>query len=513
MTTTEFLNRRGSFLLSCVLGTTMLCPAADAADQPQWGERYSRNMVSAETGLPESFDPETGRNVRWSVPMGRSYATPVVAGGRVLIGCNNEPPRDPRHRGDRGVLVCLDETDGRLLWQLVVPKFQGDIYLDWPGAGMCSPATVEGDRVYMVTNRAEVVCLDLHGLANGNDGPYQDEGQHLVLPGEEPMEVGPLDADILWRFDMPSQAGMYPHDSAHSSILLHGNYLYLNTGNGVDNTHVKIRKPDAPSLIVLDKQTGQLVAVDGERIGPRIFHSTWSSPALGTVNGQDLVFFGGGDGVVYAFAAVMNHSADQAPSILDRVWRYDCDPTAPKEDVHRYHRNRRESPSNIKSMPVFHEGRVYVTVGGDIWWGKNQAWLQCIDATQTGDITEGGQLWSYPVNRHCVTTPAIDQGLAFVGDCSGVLHCVDIETGKARWTHDGGRELWSSPLVADGKVYQGTRRGQLWVFAAQPEKKLLATIDLDESISGTPIAANGTLYVPTESRLYAIRRNVEPASP
>ena len=130
-----------------------------AADRPQWGEQYSRNMVSSEVGLPESFDPASGRNVRWSVPMGTSYATPVVAGGRVLIGCNNEPPRDPRHEGDRGVLVCLDEADGRLLWQLVVPKFQGDIFLDWPQAGMCSPPTVEGDRVYMVTNRAEVVCL------------------------------------------------------------------------------------------------------------------------------------------------------------------------------------------------------------------------------------------------------------------------------------------------------------------------------------------------------------------
>ena len=214
--TPKLPNQRGPLLLCCLLGIATSCPAIDAADQPQWGERFSRNMISAETGLPESFDPATGRNVRWSAPMGRSYATPVVAQGRVLIGCNNEPPRDPRHQGDRGVLVCLDEADGRLLWQLVVPKFQGDIYLDWPGAGMCSPATVEGDRVYMVTNRAEVVCLDLHGLANGNDGPYQDEGQHLVLPGEEPMEVGPLDADILWLFDMPSQAGMYPHDSAQA---------------------------------------------------------------------------------------------------------------------------------------------------------------------------------------------------------------------------------------------------------------------------------------------------------
>lgn len=497
--------------LACLLVLVGRLPVW-SEDRPQWGEQHSRNMVSSETGLPETFDPATNRNVRWSVAMGTSYATPVIAHGRVLIGCNNQPPRDPRHEGDRGVLVCLDEADGRLLWQLVVPKLQGDIYLDWPQAGICSAATVEGDRVYAVTNRAEVVCLDLHGLANGNDGPYTDEGQHLVLPGEQPMEVGPLDADILWLFDMPSQAGMYPHDSAHSSILLQGDHLYLNTGNGLENTHQIIRKPDAPSLIVLDKHTGRLVAQDAERIGPRIFHSTWSSPALGVVNDQPLVFFAGGDGVVYAFHTLRGPQAEAPPQQLQRVWRFDCDPTAPKENVHRYIRNRRESPSNIKSMPVYHDGRVYVTVGGDIWWGKHEAWLKCIDATQSGEITQSGLVWSYTLNRHCCATPAIYNGMAFVGDCGGVLHCVDLRDGQPLWTHDCRGEIWSSPLVADGRVYQGTRNGHWYVLAAQPQKQLLAEVDLDDSISGTPVAANGTLYVPAESRLYALRAD-RPAAP
>ncbi|HEY3394586.1 MAG TPA: PQQ-binding-like beta-propeller repeat protein, partial [Lacipirellulaceae bacterium] len=97
--------------------------AAIAADQPQWGELYSRNLVSTETNLPDTFDPDTKKNVRWVVDLGSSsYATPVIAGGRVLVGTNNDPPRDPNNQGDRGVLVCLDEADGKLLWQLAVPK-------------------------------------------------------------------------------------------------------------------------------------------------------------------------------------------------------------------------------------------------------------------------------------------------------------------------------------------------------------------------------------------------------
>jgi len=209
-----------------------------AADQPQWGQYHSRNMVSDETGLPESCNPATGKNMKWSIPIGTgSYATPVISQGRVIIGTNNDDARDPKQTEDGGVVLCVDEKDGHFCWQSVSPRLGNDPYLDQPRIGLCSPATVENGRVYIVNNRAQVLCMKLLGQG-----------------------------EILWRFDMRSGAGVYPHDSAHSSILLDGSYLYLNTGNGVDNTHRKIRSPDAPSIIVLDKATGRLVARDDERI-------------------------------------------------------------------------------------------------------------------------------------------------------------------------------------------------------------------------------------------------------
>ncbi len=173
--------------LACILTAAILVwlppPHSPAGDQPQWGERFSRNMVSAETGLADRFDPSSGLNIKWSVPLGsQTYSTPVISGGKVLIGTNNNAPRDPRHQDDRGVMMCFNQADGSLAWQLVVPKLEGDIYLDWPRAGICSPATVEGNRVYTVTNRDEVVCLDLHGMADGNDGPFQEEGRHMAGP-------------------------------------------------------------------------------------------------------------------------------------------------------------------------------------------------------------------------------------------------------------------------------------------------------------------------------------------
>ncbi len=496
-------------IVALFFGLALICPVS-AADQPQWGQKYSRNMVSAETGLPDSFDPATGRNVKWVAPLGtESYSTPVVAGGKVFIGTNNERPRDPRHKGDRGVLLCLDEKDGALCWQLVVPKLDPMLYRDWPKSGICSPATVEGERVYTVSNRGEVMCLDLNGQANGNNGPYMDESRHMTPPGKEPIKVAATDADILWLFDMREELGVHQHDSAHSSILLHGDFLYVNTSNGLDDKHTHIPATEAPGLIVLDKITGRLVAKEDEQISPRIFHSTWSSPALGSVNGRTLVFFCGGDGVCYAFDAVKSNPAPAGVQKLKRAWSFDCDPTAPKENVHQYIRNRNESPSNIKSMPVFHNNRIYVTYGGDIWWGKHQAWLKCFDPSGTGDITNSAEIWCYPVERHCCSTPAIYDGLVFVADCGRMIHCVNAETGKPYWTHKTKGDMWASTLVADGKVYIGTRKRDFWVLAASKEKEIVSSITLDSPIHGTPIAANGVLYVATMKNLYAVKASAQ----
>jgi outer membrane protein assembly factor BamB len=477
-----------------------------AADHPQWGRDFSRNMVSEELNLPASLDPETGSNLNWKARLGsETHSTPVIAGGRVLIGTNNEEPRDPRRQGDRSVLLCLNEKDGHLLWQLVVPKLTNSIYWDWPKAGICSPATIEGNRAYLVSNRGEVLCLDLNGLANGNDGAFQDEARHAVPAGETPLALTNTDADIIWCFDIIKECGVRQHDQAYGSVLIDGPFLYVNTSNGVDDSHKQIRAPEAPSLIVLEKATGRLVAKDNEGIGPRIFHSTWSPPTLGQAHGQDRIFFAGGDGVLYGFEPVRTAPPAGRVALLKRAWRFDCDPTAPKEQVQRYNSNRRESPSNIKSTPVFADGRLYVTVGGDVWWGKNQAWLQCIDAQGTGDTTSTALVWSLPLDKHSMSTPSVSGDLVFAADCGRKIYCVEAKTGKICWVQETNGEIWGSTLVADGKVYVGTCRGDFWVMKASREKKVLQTIQFDSPIHGSPVAANGVLYVTTMHWLYAFQ--------
>lgn len=484
----------------------MALAAAPAAggDQPQWGERYTHNMVSTERGLPESFDPKSGRNIRWTARLGSdTHSTPVVAKGRVYIGTNNRVPRDPRHAGDRGVVMCFKEETGEFLWQLVVPKITTSKFWDWPFMGTCSPVTVDGDRVYVVSNRGEVVCLDPAGQANGNQGPFVDEARHQTPAGEAPVPVGKTDADILWLFDMIGQLGVRQHDSAHGSILVHGEFLYVNTSNGLDDTHHRIDAPDAPSLIVLEKSTGRLVATDDERIGPRIFHCTWSSPALWESEGQSTIVFAGGDGVVYGFEALRQAPPAGEVLRLRKRWQFDCDPAAPKADVHRFIGNRQESPSNIKSLPVLQGGRVYVTAGGDLWWGKNAAWLKCIELPRAAGAEEPREVWSYPLERHSMCSAVVHDGLVYTCDSGRRLHCVEAASGRPLWNHDAKGEFWATPLVADGRVYFASRRGEFLVFAAGREKRLLAELPLDGAISATPMAANGVLYVATMTHLYA----------
>jgi hypothetical protein len=247
-----------SFLpLSCaLLGGALVTFTASAQDWPQWGGNDpGRNMFSPGKGFPSAIQPgkfkpnseeidlATTKNVKWIAKLGsQSYGNPVVTKGVVLVGTNNASPRDPRFKDDKSVLYALRESDGSLLWQLTVPKLASGKVNDWEYLGLLSSPCVEGDRVYVVTSRCEVLCLDLHGQANGNQGPFMDEGQYMTGPGKPKVEVLPTDADILWKYDMMDELGVFPHNASNCSVIIDGDSIFVCTSNGQDWTHVNIIK-------------------------------------------------------------------------------------------------------------------------------------------------------------------------------------------------------------------------------------------------------------------------------
>jgi len=512
----------------CGRGATAASPAAlGAAEWTQWGGSYARNMIAQEKNLPTWFDAGIEKPqgagaeavpagqpdgvVRWSARLGtESYGNPTVAGGRVFVGTNNGSLRDPRITGDRSVVMCFDDATGEFLWQLVVPKMpeKDNFNGDHQGLGICSSPTVDGDRVYCVTNRCEIVCLDVKGMADGNDGPYWDEAQHMAGPGQPPIQPGPKDGDILWLLDMRKELNIWPQDACNCSVLVLGDYLYACTSNGVDKTHAHIPSPEAPSFIVLDKRTGQLVARDATQNGPHFFHGNWSNPSLGRVGDRTLIFWGGGDGICYAFDPEPGPAQDDGMRYLKTVWQYDVNP--PERKQHKY--KHPEGPSEIIATPVFYKDRVYVDVGQDPLHGNGVGNLACIDATKTGDITGTGTVWACGTIRRSLSTISIWDGLLFVADYWGHVRCLDADTGREYWVHDLKTRIWSSTLAADGKVYIGTEKKKMTVFAASKELKVLAEFPLGAKMYNTPIAVNGRLYVATNERLFVVEKRAEQAA-
>jgi outer membrane protein assembly factor BamB len=516
----------------CALVGAMAWPCA-AEDWPQWGGSNQRNMASSETGLPARFepgkrrrdhlgvDPSTMKNVAWVARLGtENYSAPIISGGRVFIGTNDAELDDPRLTStEGGVLLCLDEATGKMLWRLVVPRLEIDrtkvsADFDAMNLGICSSATVQDDCVYLVSNRCEVLCLDVHGLANGNDGSFQDEARFSVGQGQPPIELKPTDADILWRFDMLGDLPVFPHDATNCSVLVHGDFVYAGTGNGVYDG--KIVMPSAPSLIVLNKRTGKLVARDDGRISAAVFHGQWSSPSLGTIDGRSQIFFGGGDGWCYAFEPPVARAL--TPTTLTSAWRFDCNPPGYRARNGRpidywalvrggvrdfIEGGRLTSPSEIIGTPVFYKNRVYATIGQDPVHGPGAGALSCIAANGRGDVTQSGRVWQYCEIGRSMSTVSVANDLVFAAEQAGKVHCLDAQTGQLFWVHNIGDEIWSSTLVADGKLYVGTRRG-LVVLAADRQERELANIRLGSAVWSAPTAANGRLFVASQRNLWAI---------
>ena len=185
-----------------------------------FGSYPTRNMVSDETGLPTKWDVKTGMNVKWSQASGsQTYAGPVVADGKVFIGTNNEAVRNPKLKGDKGVVMAFRASDGQFLWQMVTDKLPSGRVNDWPQQGVCSTPFVEGKRLYYTSNQARIVCLDTEGFRDGkNDGitteKYKDE----------------IDGDVIWEFDMMGEADVFPHNLAASSPMVVGDLVVVPYG-------------------------------------------------------------------------------------------------------------------------------------------------------------------------------------------------------------------------------------------------------------------------------------------
>jgi outer membrane protein assembly factor BamB len=497
--------RRAAHIAAALLMTVVLlmqprddaaCSVPDRRDKaecpwPMFGGSPGRNMVNAiERDLPANWCIAEGKrkNIKWVAELGnRTIGSPVVAGGKVFVATNNAKPRDPQVQGHQAVLMAFRESDGKFLWQIAhdVPAH----LLRYSSAALPSTPAVIGGCLYYVTSAGEVVCADT------------DHGK------------------IQWRYDMINELKVHPYRPwcsacvypAWSSPLVVGDRVFTATGNGIDDG--ELVSPRAPSFIALDKRTGRLVW-QSNLPGENIIEGEFASPAFADHGGRPQVIFAGGDGVIYSFV----------PETGALLWKCDCLPA-------RKERREEETNNQFVGTPVVVGDRLYAGMGlvpdGPI--RTRWSYFLCLDITKKGDVSlksydaksvenKGSALvWAFggPVQPRpergptayfgrTVSTAAVHQGLAYITEENGYLHCLDAATGSRIWIYDLEVSLFGSPYLVDNRVFVGTDEGEVLIFAHRRAARVLATIDLEEPICTTPVAANGTLYVATRSKLFAI---------
>jgi outer membrane protein assembly factor BamB len=478
-------------------------------DWPMFGGSPARNLAADVDSVSLDFElQDGGNNVVWTRQLGsQTYGNPIVAGGRVFVGTNNGAGLRPKYPADQdlGVLACFDSETGEFQWQLSCEKLESGKANDWPLQGIASSPIVEGDRLWVVTNRCELMCLDVEGFHdNKNDGPFT---------GEIDSDVG--DADIVWKLDMIGELGVFPLNLANSSPVIHQDLVFLLTSNGVDESGTHIPSPEAPSFIAVNKSTGK-IAWQHNSPGKNILDGQWGSPAVGIVKGEAQVYFPGGDGWLYAYDAKSGQE----------IWKFDLNPKSAT-----WEGGGRGERSYLVATPVFVENSVLIATGQDPEKGGGVGHLFRIDATGKGDLSpelgepgspgspnpNSGAIWHYGGHdltseehrfRRSISTVSVADGLVYCADLAGYVHCVDFKTGERYWEHDMLSAVWGSTMVADNKVLVGNEDGNLVILeAGKKGSKVLAELSTQDysAIYSTPTFANGKMYLTDRVRLYCVK--------
>jgi HEAT repeat protein len=473
------LRNEAEWALSRIAGVTSKEPAASpSAPAPAVAPRLETTIVH--TGNPPvDWDTTTGRNIVWSVELGReTYGRPVVAGDAVYVGTDNARFLNPAFLEQAGVLLAFQAKDGTLLWQDVAPRVERGLR-EFLLPSTTSAPHVDGDRLYYVTPECQLRSLDTRGFRDGeNDGPFREE-----------TFKDDAAADIVWELDVCGRLGVFPHEATNSEVLSVGDLLMVSTSNGQNEGHMRVPSPRAPSLVAVDKRSGDVVwrAIGA---GGQVLHGQWSSPVSADINGRLQVLFGGGDGWLRSYDAASGHE----------VWRFDGNP----KDARWLPRPRVLSRGSIIASPVFADGRVFVALGQSPGHGNGPSLIHAISPNGQGDVTASRLLWTSRDVGRVVGTPIAKDGLLFVGDLGGTIHCLDAATGAQVWKHETNEAIWGSLVLAGDRLYVGNVAGTMTVLRAGRRKELLAEIEMDAPLYSRPALIGDALYLATANRLYFI---------
>ncbi|EAQ80837.1 outer membrane protein assembly factor BamB family protein [Blastopirellula marina] len=402
------------------------------------------NGYSRATGLPDDFDPAGGEgsNVKWIAEEFGSRSTPIVMNGKLYTLCAAE--QGTKREGER--VVCLDAQTGEFLWENRFNVYLSDVPVERVGWSAVVGDPTNG-KVYALGVCGHFQCID--------------------------AETGETD----WVHKLHEEYGLLSTYGGRTNFpivfedLVIVSAVVIGWGDMAKPCH---------RFMAFNKNTGEMVWFNGTRLLPD--DTTYSAPVIATLNGQKAMVFGSGDGQFWAFQ----------PRTGKPIWNYAM------------------SMRGINASPIVDGDTVYVGHSeenlGDI--SSMMGNVAAINGALTGDITGKGLLWQQPEIMMGKSTLLKVNDYVYAFNDAGKIFGFNAKTGESVGKRVAvGRAMRGNPLYADGKIYAFEANGY-WAILEPQEDGSLDVLNKgrfdDVEVNGSPICAQGLIYVPTSGGIYCL---------
>jgi len=410
-----------------------------------------QNGTSDETGLPADLEVEGAKkNLLWTRDIaGRGHA--VVANGRVYCW---------GYRGDgpdlQEVLQCLDEKDGKVLWEHAYNDYLSDTVYSRYAVG-APTVDAETGYIYLMTTNGGVKCF---------------------AP----------DGKMVWEYSLMERFGRltFPNGRTGAAVI-DGDLVIV---RGVTSYWGK-QGPARDRFYAFKKKTGEPVWASTPGVAPK--DSSFSTPVLANVGTRRVFYAGTGDGNVVCVDVRTGQE----------LWRFQTSQGGVNASV-VIHDGVLVTIHGKENIDSTDEGRMTgiklpTTLAAP---GEAQVILKDKDLTKA-DGGKEHQLWHHPFAMF-TSSPTLVDGRVYQVTKTGVMVCVDAKSGKLYFEKKlNNDQIHASPLYVDGKIYVGFPNGKFMVLKPKDDDvEILDEIQLEGGILGSPTVWNGKLYIHTMKKLY-----------
>jgi outer membrane protein assembly factor BamB len=461
---------RHAFRSTLLLLSTGLCLVAHGEDWPRFLGPRGDN-TSTETRLLDRW-PTNGPPVLWEKSVGAGYSAPSVLGHLLVL----------HHRfGNDEIVEAMDATSGRLVWRHAYPSRFADPF-GYNNGPRCTP-WLTSNRCYTLGAEGKLLCLD---LADGRVVWQRDTAKDWSVP-EAFFGVG-------------------------STPFLEGDKLIVMVGG----------QPEA-GVVALEAATGKTL---WERVG----RSTWDRVVpIGWRHTKPYEWTGSEMLASYASPVAATIHGQRQLLCLMRQGLVSLNPTNGELNFKRWFQGPVNESVNamtpvvtddlvLLSTAYYRLGSVALRIKPD---GRSfaEAWRHPQDPYERDPATGA---YPSPVLEIHWSTPVLHHGYlyAFSGrnEPDASFRCVELKTGKLKWTRDEGWRARSTPqpgtfgrgslILADGKLIVLGEGGRLGLFRPTPERVEELSAWQFPSLRfpcwAAPVLANKRLYLRSEDRLICL---------